>query len=74
MEATTTSETTYRAVFQFHNNAGASYAPVRETLDSAWDDVDRIMDDDIEGFWTSDRGEWVVQKTTVTTTTTEVTR
>lgn len=68
MEATTTSETFYRATF-LHDGKD-----VRSTLrgrfvsaDEAWDSIDKV---DVS----SAEGHWIVEQVTTTTTTTEVTR
>lgn len=69
MEATTTSETTYRAVAR--DEYGASYFQEHNTAEEAWADADLLSEKYKDVL--ADR-EWVVTKTTVTTTVTEVVR
>lgn len=67
--ATTTSETTFRAVAR--DEHGASYFREHNTIDEAWADVD-VLSERYEDVL-ADR-KWVVQQTTTTTTTKDVAR
>ena len=76
MEATTTSETTFRAVVVHEDGKyGYTYNVQRETADEAFVDRDRLAAN--PALFQGNDGhnvEFVVVKTTVTTTTTEVKR
>lgn len=72
MEATTTSETTYRAVLTYGDGTGTHKFISRETAAEAWDDVTRLAPDLLCEPHSGDT--LGVEKTTVTTTTTEVKR
>lgn len=71
MEATTTSETTYRVVLHYGEGEGSHLFMGRDTPQEAWADFDRISADP---FYSEQEWTLSVRKTTITTTITEVTR
>ena len=76
MESTTTSETTFRAVIVHEDGKfGYTYNVPRETADEAFADRDRLANEDPALFSPDGhKVEFIVTKTTVTTTVTEVVR